>query len=119
MGAVLLYDYPAELRAYARLSSAPVPLAERFELIIDGIEIANGYHEITAADEQAACFAQEAAVRAARALPAVTPDDDWLAALRAGLPACAGVALGLERLLMALHAHTAIDEVISFADELS
>ncbi len=118
LGAVLLHDYPMELRAYARLSSSPTPVAERFELIIDGLEIANGYHEITDADEQAACFAQDAAVRAARTLPGVPPDADWLAALRAGLPACAGVALGLERLLMALDGQGAIDQVISFADEL-
>lgn len=118
MGAVLLYDYPPELRAYARLSSAPMALAERFELVIDGLEVANGYHEITDADEQAACFAQETALRVARGLPPVPPDENWLAALRAGLPACAGVALGVERLLMALDAQADIAGVISFADEL-
>jgi len=100
-GAVLLYDFPLVLRAYARLSEAQPPLAERFELVIDGLEIANGYHEIVDADEQAACFATENALRARRGLAAVPPDDDWLAALRAGMPACAGVALGVERLLMA------------------
>ncbi len=101
-GAVLLYDFPLVLRAYARLSDGQPPLAERFELVIDGLEIANGYHEIVDADEQAACFADDNALRARRGLPTVPADDDWLAALRAGMPACAGVALGLERLLMTL-----------------
>ncbi|MEQ8661982.1 MAG: EF-P lysine aminoacylase EpmA [Gammaproteobacteria bacterium] len=107
-GAVLLYDFPRELRAYARLSSDQPARAERFELVIDGLEIANGYHEIVDADAQAACFAAENALRARRGLPAVTPDADWLAALRAGLPPCAGVALGVERLLMALDGHAEI-----------
>lgn len=101
-GAVLLHGFPVEQRAYARLAPTVPPVAERFELIVDGIELANGYHEIVDVDEQAACFAAENAVRAARGLPCATPDDDWLAALARGLPPCAGVALGVDRLLMVL-----------------
>ncbi len=101
LGAVLLYDFPREQRAYARLAGSPLR-ASRFELFVDGIEIANGYHEIVDADEQAACFAAENALRARRGLPVVTPDAAWLAALVNGLPPCAGIALGIERLLLAM-----------------
>jgi len=101
-GAVLLHAFPAELRAYARLAPTPPYAAERFELIIDGIEIANGYHEVVDADEQAACFARDNTLRRRRELPPVIPDADWLAALAAGMPPCAGVALGIDRLLMVL-----------------
>ena len=118
MGAVLLYDFPVELRAYARLSSSEPVVAARFELVVDGLELANGYHEILDADEQARCFEQDNATRLRRGLPRITPDQRWLAALTAGMPPCAGVALGIERLLMILHAYRHIDEVTSFADEL-
>lgn len=117
-GAVLLYDYPCELRAYARLGPQSPPVAERFELVIDGLELANGYHEITDADEQAACFAAENALRARRGLPEIAPDTRWLDALRAGMPRAAGVALGVERLLMVLAGVAHIDQVAAFADEL-
>ncbi|MGE0485877.1 MAG: EF-P lysine aminoacylase EpmA [Gammaproteobacteria bacterium] len=103
-GAIFLYDFPLELRAYARLSTGEPAVAARFELVVDGVELANGYHEITSPDEQAACFAAENALRRQRGLPTVMPDADWLAALDAGLPACAGVALGFERLVMVLAA---------------
>lgn len=101
-GAVLLHDFPAELRAYARLQTTPPYAAERFELVIDGVELANGYHEIIDAAEQAACFERENALRVRRGLGPVAIDERWLAALARGLPACAGVALGIERLLMIL-----------------
>lgn len=118
-GAVLLYDYPSELRAYARLGPQSPPVAERFELVIDGLELANGYHEITDADEQAECFATENALRARRGLPTIPLDTRWLDALRAGMPRAAGVALGVERLLMVLAGVAHIDQVAAFADELA
>jgi lysyl-tRNA synthetase class 2 len=110
-GAVFVHGYPVEQRAYARLSSGAVPHAERFELVIDGLEIANGYHEIIDPDEQRGCFGQENALRAARGLAAAPVDEDWLGALASGMPACAGVALGVERLHMALRGERAIDSV--------
>ena len=116
-GALFLYDYPPELRAYARLSAHEPQVAERFELIIDGLEIANGYHEITDRAEQAACFEAENALRARRQLPQVPADEGWLAALGSGLPSCAGVALGIERLMMAMHGLGDIAEVLG-CDEL-
>lgn len=117
-GAIFLHDFPLELRAYARLS-AHTPAAERFELIIDGLEIANGYYEIVDSVEQARCFAEDNALRVRRGLATVTPDQAWLAALAQGLPVCAGVALGLERLMMVLGHGRTVAEVSSFADELS
>ena len=116
MGTIFLYDFPAELRAYAKLTSASPPLAQRFELIIDGVEIANGYHELTDADEQQGCFELENERRVARGLPAVELDADWLAALREGLPAASGVALGIERLLFVMEHAAALTEVTAFAD---
>ncbi|MCZ6893383.1 MAG: EF-P lysine aminoacylase EpmA [Gammaproteobacteria bacterium] len=101
-GAVFLFDYPLELRAYARVSARGPRIAERFELIVDGTEIANGYHEITDVEEQRRCFEQDNALRMRRGRPKMNVDEDWLAALADGLPACAGVALGIERLIMVL-----------------
>jgi lysyl-tRNA synthetase class 2 len=118
LGAVFLYDFPIELRAYARLTPSSPPVAARFELVVDGLELANGYHEIIDAEEQARCFDVENATRRARGLAVVPPDADWLAALRNGMPPCAGVALGVERLLMALGVGQTIDAVSLFAREL-
>jgi lysyl-tRNA synthetase class 2 len=114
-GAVLLYDYPREQRAYARLSSAHT--AARCELVIDGLEVANGYDEITDVAEQAACFDHDRALRAARGLPQVEWDRAWLGALRAGMPRCAGAALGIERLLLALDGTQEIAAMCAFPAE--
>lgn len=118
LGAVFVYDYPLELRAYARLCAGPAPTAERFELVVDGLELANGYHEIIDPADQARCFDTDNATRRARGLPVVPPDAGWLAALASGMPACAGVALGIERLLLVLGLARAIDAVSLFAHEL-
>ncbi|MBK6659862.1 MAG: EF-P lysine aminoacylase GenX [Proteobacteria bacterium] len=118
MGAVFVYAYPPELRAYARLTGSAPPHAARFELVVDGLELGNGYHEIIDADEQGRCFAVENTTRAARGLPQVAPDEAWLAALAHGMPAASGVALGVERLLMVLGLGARIDEVSLFAHEL-
>ena len=115
-GAVFLHDYPPALRCYARLNAAR-STAERFELIIDGLEIANGYHEIVSVDEQRACFDSENERRAENGLDPVIPDGDWLAALSTGLPPCAGVAVGVERLQMALSEYRDINQTISFSYE--
>jgi len=114
-GACFVFDYPRELRAYARLGAGAPPRAERFELIVDGLELANGYHEVIAVDEQAGLFAAENALRRQRGLPRVEPDPLWLAALADGLPPCAGVALGIERLWMVLEGARDIADVAPFA----
>ncbi|MEM7543221.1 MAG: EF-P lysine aminoacylase EpmA [Pseudomonadota bacterium] len=104
---VFISDFPPELRAYARLSTDGMPVAERFELIIDGVEIANGYHELTSATEQQALFEHEQRQGdAARRI-----DERWLGALQAGMPGAAGVALGVDRLLMLVAGASSLAEV--------
>ena len=111
-----VYEYP---EAQAALSVvAPdadgVPVAQRFELYVDGMELANGYFELADAAEQRARFEGDLARRQQLGLPAVPVDEELLAALEAGLPSCAGVALGLDRLLMVLGQNRDISDVISY-----
>lgn len=116
-----VYDFPASQAALARLrqDEEGVAVGERFELFIDGIEIANGYHELSDAAEQAQRFEAEASRRRRAGRPLGEIDSRLLAALEAGLPECAGVALGLDRLVMLAVAATSIDEVIAFPVERS
>jgi len=112
--ALFVYDFPPEQAAYARINEGPPAVAARFELIVGGLEIANGYCELTDSDEQAARMHAENARRAALGLPRVDVDPCLLAALAAGLPACAGVALGFDRLVMLATGKDRIAEVTSF-----
>jgi elongation factor P--(R)-beta-lysine ligase len=109
-----IYDFPPSRAALARIRPGDPPLAERFELFLGGMELANGFHELTDANEQAARFAADLAARRARGLPAVPVDDRLLAAMAHGLPDCAGVALGFDRLVMILAGAAHIDEVLAF-----
>ncbi|MCC7462638.1 MAG: EF-P lysine aminoacylase GenX [Gammaproteobacteria bacterium] len=95
-----VHRYPASQAALARLDPADARVALRFELYVEGMELANGFVELADAAEQQARFEQEQHTRAARGLPALPVDERLLAALAAGLPDCAGVALGFDRLLM-------------------
>lgn len=112
---LFVYDYPACQAALARLRPAgngrDYPVAERFELFIAGLEIANGFHELTDAAEQRRRFEEENRLRQARGQALMPVDEALLAALEQGLPDCAGVALGVERLLMALTGATSIAEL--------
>lgn len=112
-----VYDYPASQAALARLRSAGAspPVAERFELFFKGMELANGFHELSDAREQRRRFAAENAARRAAACPEIPVDERLLAALSHGLPECAGVALGLERVLMLLAQADSIDQVLAFS----
>lgn len=113
-GLCFVYDYPATKAALARIRADSPPVAERFELYVQGIELANGFHELTDAQEQRRRFAQESDSRR-RAGQEVPPlDEHFLAALEAGLPSCSGVALGVDRLLMLALGRQRIDEVIAF-----
>ena len=114
---LFIYDFPLEHCAYARLRAGEPPVAERFELVINGIEIANGYHEVRDATEQRARHQFENARRGRRGLPPVAVDTAFLAALDLGLPACAGVAIGVDRLLMSLLGVTEIEHVVAFGAE--
>jgi len=113
--ALFVYDFPTEQSAYARIQPGPPRVASRFELIIGGIEIANGYHELIDAKEQAERMASENRRRAAAGQAPVPSDPDLLDALAAGLPDCAGVALGFDRLLMLMTDAPSIAAVSAFA----
>ena len=89
-------------------------VTERFEVFINGAELGNGYFELADAQEQEARFEREIAARRALGLDVVAKDFRLLAALRAGLPDCCGVALGLDRLLMILAERKNIADVIAF-----
>jgi lysyl-tRNA synthetase class 2 len=109
-----LYDFPASQAALARVRPADPPVAERFEVFVNGTELANGFHELADAAEQRRRFEHDVAERRRRGLPVVPLDDRLLAALEAGLPDCAGVALGIDRLIMLRLGTRDIAETIAF-----
>lgn len=114
---VFVTDYPASQAMLARLRLGPPMVAERFELYVHGMELANGFHELTDAVEQQRRFAQDRRHREALGLPAMEMDEQFLAALAHGLPACSGVALGVDRLMMVLIGARDIAEVLSFPQD--
>jgi elongation factor P--(R)-beta-lysine ligase len=91
-------DYPATQAALARLKPGLPPVAARFELYVDGIELANGFHELANGAEQRERFMRDLELRRARGQALLPVDEQLLAALEAGMPDCAGVALGFDRL---------------------
>jgi elongation factor P--(R)-beta-lysine ligase len=93
-----IYDYPASQAALARLKPGLPSVAARFELYLDGLELANGFHELVQPKEQRARFNQDLALRGARGQIQPPLDENLLAALESGMPDCAGVALGFDRL---------------------
>lgn len=109
-----VYDFPPSQAALARIRPGPPSVAERFEVYVRGVELANGYHELRDPDEQAHRFRCDLEARGAHGLPRVEPDQHLLAALRAGLPACAGVALGVDRLLLLRVGADHLDQVLAF-----
>jgi lysyl-tRNA synthetase class 2 len=106
-------DFPPTQAALARIRADTPPVAERFELYLGPYELANGYHELTDAAEQRARFERDNARRSARSQHEVPLDERLLAALPA-MPPCAGVALGIERLLMCLAGTDDIRDVLAF-----
>ena len=113
-----LIDYPASQAALARIrADARPPVAERFELYLDGMELANGFTELTDAAEQRRRFQSDLERRAISGREAPPIDEALLAALEAGLPECAGVALGVDRLLMIATGSEHIDQVLAFPVE--
>jgi elongation factor P--(R)-beta-lysine ligase len=109
-----IYDYPASQAALARIRPGDPPLAERFELYLGGMELANGFHELGDAVEQEQRFQADLVARQARGQRTVSMDRRLLAALQSGLPDCAGVALGMDRLLMWLSGTCHINQVVTF-----
>ena len=112
-----VYDYPASQAALARLRPGNPLVGERFELYLNGIELANGFHELGDAVEQRRRFAAENATRQMRGLPVMPLDENLLAALESGLPDCAGVALGFDRLVMLAAGKETLAEVLAFPFE--
>jgi len=109
-----IYDFPAGQAALARIRPESPPLAERFELYLGRTELANGYQELTDAGEQRQRFDAENAQREKRGEILCETDHHLIAALEHGLPECAGVALGVDRLLMNLSDAETINEVTAF-----
>ncbi len=110
-GRIFVTDYPAEQAALARVVDG---VAARFELIVDGVELANGYWELTDPRTHRVRFATDHAVRGARGTAKPPVDETFLDALDEGLPDCAGVALGFDRLLMLKLGAGSLDEVLAF-----
>jgi len=109
-----VYDFPASKAALARLRPGDPEVAERFELYAEGLELANGFHELGDAAEQRERFQWDLQQRRSAGRPIVPMDRRLLEALEQGFPDCAGVALGLDRLLMLRIGAHSIDEVLAF-----
>ena len=115
-GRLFVTDYPADQAALARITTDArgAAVAARFELIVDGIEIANGYDELVDADVLAARMESDRRVRRARGQTVPDADTRLLEALRAGFPPCAGVALGFDRMLMLKFGASRLEDVMPF-----
>ena len=112
-----IYHFPASQAALAKIASDDARVAERFELYYRGIELANGFHELQSPQEQRRRFQQDNQLRTELGIAPASVDERFLKALEQGLPECAGVALGLDRLLMLITQANGIDEVLSFGVE--
>lgn len=112
---IFLYDFPASQAALAKIRPENPPVASRFEVYFKGIELANGFHELQDAKEQARRFENDLAFRQQHGLPEMPVDKNFLEALQHGLPDCAGVALGIDRLIMLALGRETVAGVLSFA----
>ncbi|WGE71517.1 elongation factor P--(R)-beta-lysine ligase [Actinobacillus equuli subsp. haemolyticus] len=112
-----VYHFPSSQAALAQISSEDHRVAERFEIYYKGLELANGFHELSDAKEQMRRFEQDNVQRAQMGLSAQQLDTRFLAALKAGIPNCSGVALGVDRLMMIAMNAEKIDEVMAFGVE--
>lgn len=110
-------DFPIEQAALAKADPYNPAVAERFEVYWKGMELANGFHELCDPKEQRARFEKDNQWRREHGLSEIAIDENFLAALTAGMPACAGVALGVDRLVMAALGVSDITQVIAFPVE--
>ena len=111
---LIIYDYPECMAALATIKSGKPRISERFELFINGMEIANGFNELCDAKEQKQRFDAELKTRKDKNLSSLPMDINFLAALESGLPETSGVAVGIDRLLMVLTGKNDIKEVNAF-----
>lgn len=114
LGVVVLNDYPAEAAALSRRKQINPKVAERFELYMNGIEIANAYSELTDPVEQRLRFAACAAARGAAGKEVYPLDEDFLSGLDRGMPESGGIAVGMDRLLMVLLGIDSLDDILPF-----
>jgi lysyl-tRNA synthetase class 2 len=115
LGMCFIYDYPPSQAALAQVVEVDgQPVGQRFELYVDGMELANGYFELTDAAEQRRRFEQDNQRRREYGQPERPLDEQLLAALAQGLPSCSGVALGVDRLLMLVMGEPDIRNVLAF-----
>jgi elongation factor P--(R)-beta-lysine ligase len=111
----MVHGYPACMSSLARNNQDNPAITDRVELFINGVELGNGYYELSDAKEQKRRFDEEVAIRKGLQRPDVVKDERLLAALVVGLPNCSGIAIGLDRLLMLLSNSATIDEVLAFS----
>jgi lysyl-tRNA synthetase class 2 len=111
-----IYDYPAQLAALAKLKDNNPSVSERFELYIGGLEIANGFSELTDAQEQCRRFEETLKKRAEKNWSRYEMPEKFLQSLDSLTP-CAGIALGIDRLVMIITGKTTIDDVVAFTPE--
>lgn len=112
-----IYDFPRSQASLAKISPDDERVAQRFECYYQGIELANGFNELTDSKEQLDRFEQDNKKRVQLGLPQIKIDDNFISALTFGLPECSGVALGLDRLIMLAEKLSSITQVISFPVE--
>jgi len=110
----MVYGYPACQSSLARINERNSQISDRVEVFIKGIELGNGYYELTDAKEQGKRFDGEQAIRQQRNRPVSVKDMHLIEALEAGLPECSGMAIGLDRLLMLLTNSSTIEDVLNF-----
>jgi len=115
--AMFVYDFPAELAALSKMASLNFRVCERFELFLSGLELCNAYTELTDPDEHRVRFEHAGRSRRDRGRPAYEIDEFFLRAVESGMPACAGNALGVDRLIMALTGAAHINEVSLFPED--
>jgi lysyl-tRNA synthetase class 2 len=119
LGAVFLTEYPAALASLARLDPDNPLISQRFEAYIDGVELANGFGELTDPAEQRARFEADLEARRAHGLAEYPMDERFLDALSTGIPPCSGIALGVDRLVMLAVGATHIDDVVAFPPRIA
>lgn len=112
----VLRDYPASQASLARVTDNEqgIAVALRAELFLGSVELANGFEELTDGTEQSRRFALDNNTRAALGKPCMPVDESLLAALQSGLPACSGMAMGIDRLLMVLSGRNNLADVLAF-----
>lgn len=114
---IIVYDYPPSQAALARVRPGPPRVAERFELYVDGIELANGYHELLAAEELRERFRRNNLWRQRDGKERLPEENRLFRAMEAGLPPCTGCALGFDRLVMVATGAATVDQVLAFPFE--